>query len=142
MDWFINFETWLYYKFGYTSVIHFEDVMTFSGGIFIGMLIMIALSGRVIFKLQKIKGLGHKDAKLIKIMHEGGKADLVADPKNVGESIETLLLVILRPVCTIKEYTFRDERRTKIVLLTLLLLGLLVLFLAICSITTIFTPPQ
>lgn len=141
MKWFLNIEYWLYDKWGYNVVIHFEDLILFLAGIFVGMIIMIALSGKVVFKLQKVKNLGGNKIKLIKFVSEDGSKTYIADPKNVGESIETLLLVIFRPAFTYKNYTLRDERRTKIFIVGMTIVGLLLMYLAWCSIATVFTIP-
>jgi hypothetical protein len=134
--WFIAFETWLAHHFGYTFVVHFEDTITFSAGIFVGMLIMAFLSGRVVFKLQKVKNLGSNKVKLVRFKHEGVK-QYIADPKNVGEAIETLLLVIFRPLFTNKEYDYRDEKRTRNFLIIVVIIGVIILILAVFSISNI-----
>ncbi|NFE84067.1 hypothetical protein FDB42_12405 [Clostridium botulinum] len=141
MNWFLRIEYWLDSKLGYNAVIHFEDIILFLSGIFIGMLIMIALSGKVVFKLQKVKNLGGNKIKLIKFIKEDGKKTYIADPKNVGESIETLLLVIFRPAFTYKQYTLRDEKRTKVFLIIMAIVGTLLFILAFFSIATVFTHP-
>lgn len=134
-EWFISFEEYLSQVFGYRFVVHFEDSILFIAGIFLGMLIMSGLSGRVVFKLQKIKNIGSR-VKLIKFVHEGNK-QYIADPQNTGEAIETLLLVIFRPMFKIKEYNYRDERRTKIFLLFMMILGIIFFVLAIMCISTV-----
>ncbi|KAI3350117.1 hypothetical protein FDB55_03300 [Clostridium botulinum] len=141
MNWFLRIEYWLDSKLGYNAVIHFEDIILFLSGIFIGMLIMIALSGKVVFKLQKVKNLGGNKIKLIKFIKEDGEKTYIADPKNVGESIETLLLVIFRPAFTYKQYTLRDEKRTKVFLIIMAIVGTLLFILAFFSIATVFTHP-
>lgn len=143
MNWFLNIEYWLNDKWGYNAVIHFEDLILFLAGIFVGMIIMVALSGKVVFKLQKVKNLGGNKIKLIRFIADDGKKTYIADPKNVGESIETLLLVIFRPAFTYKSYTLRDERRTKIFLVIMALVGIVLIYFSLCSISTVFTiPPQ
>lgn len=52
--WFLDFEEWLGGKYGFSFVVHFEDIILFAAGVFLGMLIMSVLSGRVVFKLQKL----------------------------------------------------------------------------------------
>ena len=141
MNWFLNIEYWLNEKLGYNAVIHFEDIILFLSGIFIGMLIMVFLSGKVVFRLQKVKNLGGNKIKLIQFKKDNGEKTYIADPKNVGESMETLLLVIFRPAFTYKEYTLRDERRTKIFIITMTIIGIVLLILAFFSIVTVFTPP-
>lgn len=94
MQWFLNIEYWLYNRFSYSAVIHFEGTVQFLSGIFLGMLIMVFLSGRVVFKLKKVKNLGSNEIKLIKFIKDNGEKTYASDPKNIEESMETLLLVI------------------------------------------------
>lgn len=142
MQWFLNIESWLNNKYGYNAVIHFEDTVQFLAGIFIGMLIMVFLSGRVVFKIHPVKNLGKNKIKLIRFVKHNGEQTYVADPQNLGESMETLLLVIFKPAFTYKQYSLRDERRTKIFIFSMIVIGILLFILGICSITTIFTVPQ
>lgn len=133
---FLNFERWLVSIFGYRFIIYFEDSIVLIAGIFIGMLIMAILSGRVVFKLTKVNNLGANRLKLIRFKHEGVK-QYIADPHNISESVETLLLVIFRPLFQIKEYNYRDERRTKIFLIVTCIVGVIVFTLAIICIFTV-----
>lgn len=133
---FLDFEERLEQIFGFRFVVHFEDTTVFMAGVFLGMMIMACLSGRVVFKLQKISNLGSTNVKLIKFVHEGNK-HYIADPKNVGESIETLLLVIFRPLFQAKQYSYRDERRTKIFLIVMAILGIVIFILAFLCISTV-----
>lgn len=136
MQWFLDFEEKLSNIFGYRSVVHFEDSIVFLSGIFIGMLIMAVLCGRVVFRLQKIQNLGSSKVKLLRFRHEGFK-HFIADPHNVGESIETLFLVIFRPLFQVKEYSYRDEKRTKIFLIIMFIIGLIIFALAIMCVSTV-----
>lgn len=142
MQWFINIEYWLYERFGYDFIIHFEDTVQFLSGIFIGMIIMVFMSGRVVFKVHPVKNLGKNKIKLIRFVKENGEKTYVADPQSLGESMETLLLVTFQPAFTYKQYSFRDERRTKIFIVTMSVVGAILLILGFFSIVTIFTPPQ
>ncbi|NOW08082.1 hypothetical protein [Clostridium beijerinckii] len=135
-NWFLDFEEWLGGKYGFAFVVHFEDIILFAAGVFLGMIIMSVLSGRVVFKLQKISNLGSNKIKLVKFKHEGTK-QYIADPKTVGESVETLLLVIFRPLFQTNDYTYRDEKRTKYFLIFLAIIGILLFALALICITTV-----
>lgn len=135
-DLFIIFENWLYGKLGYNFVVHFEDSILFCARIFIGMMIMSLLAGIVVFKIQKIKNLGSNKVKLMQFQHEGVH-HYVADPHTVSESVETLLLVIFRPLFTKKEFDFRDEKRTRNFLIIMGILGILLLVLATLCISTV-----
>ena len=94
---------------------------------------MACLSGMVVFKLQKVKNLGSNKIKLVKFKHEGVH-QYIADPQSVGESIETLLLVIFRPLFTSKEYDIRDKKRTRNFLIIMFALGIVIIVLAIMGI--------
>lgn len=133
---FIMFENWLYNKLGYNFVVHFEDSVVFGAGIFIGMLIMSFLAGIVVFRIQKVKNLGSNKIKLMHFQHEGVK-QYIADPKTLGESVETLLLVIFKPFFTKKKYDLRDEKRTRNFLIIMCTIGISLLILAILSISTV-----
>ena len=136
MKWFYDLENWMCSLFGINFVIHFEDITVFLSGIFIGILIMAALCGKVIFKIKKDIDMGTKKINLVRFKHEGFK-HYVANPNNIAESIETLLLVIFRPLFQDKEYTYRDERRTKIFLSVIFLSGIIILILAIMCVTSV-----
>lgn len=137
IQYFLMFEKWLADLYGYRFLVFFEDTIVLFAGIFIGMIIMAFLSGWVVFKVTKVKDIGSTKVKLVRFKHEGVK-EYIAAPKNIGESVETLLLVIFRPLFSYREYTYRDERRTKIFLVLLISIGLIVLILAIvCTFTLV-----
>ncbi|CAI3202463.1 hypothetical protein CNEO2_480023 [Clostridium neonatale] len=46
---------------------------SFLSGIFLGMLIMIFLSGRVVFKVHSVKNLGKNKIKLIRFVKDNGE---------------------------------------------------------------------
>lgn len=122
--------------------IHFEDSVVLLAGFFLGLLTMAVLCGRVVFRLQKINNLGSSKVKLVKFVHEGNK-HYIADPKNVGESIETLLLVIFRPLFKVKEYDYRDEKRTKIFLIIIAIIAIIIFVLAVLCVSDVMVdnPP-
>ncbi|WP_297420550.1 hypothetical protein [Clostridium sp.] len=136
MQWFLNFEEWLLNEWGFSSVVHFEDSVTFLSGIFIGMLITIALCGRIVFRLKKEEKLGENKVQLVR-GNRNGYRYYVADPKTPFEAIETLLLALFAPIFKYKSYDYRDERRTKIFLLILLITGIIIFILAVMSISNI-----
>lgn len=136
MQWFLNFEEWLLNKWGFNSVVHFEDSITFLSGIFIGILVTVALCGRILFRLTKKEKLGENRVQLVRGNHHGYRY-YVADPKTPFEAIETLLLALCAPIFKHKSYNYRDERRTKIFLLLLLIIGIIIFILAIMAISNI-----
>ena len=129
---FINFEKWLQNQFGYTFVVHFEDIVLSGASFFVGFIAMAFMAGHFIFKLQKRDKLGQNTVKLMKFKVNGNR-QYVADPKNTGEAIETLLLAILAPLFQYKTYNYHDQRRTEIFLTFMLLFGVLLLILAYLS---------
>ncbi|NOW86748.1 uncharacterized membrane protein YciS (DUF1049 family) [Clostridium beijerinckii] len=134
---FLEFEQRLAADYGYKFVVYFEDLIVLIAGILIGMIIMAFMSGRVVFKLTKVKSLGSQKLKLVGFKHEGVK-QYVAAPKNISESVETLLLVLFRPLTQYKQYTYRDERRTKTLLILLALLTIVLICLALlCTFTVV-----
>lgn len=137
VDAFLRFEESIAANYGYTFVVYFEDLIVLIAGILIGMLIMAFMSGRVVFKLTKVKSLGSQKLKLVGFKHEGVK-QYVAAPKNIGESVETILLVLFRPLTQYKQYTYRDERRTKFLLIFLAVLTIVLISLALlCTFTIV-----
>lgn len=138
MNWFLSFEKWLSKILGYDFVVHFEDGIVFGSGIMLGLIIMAVLCGRVVFRLKKIKDFKSQKIKLIRFKHEGVKRyEYAVAPENVGESIETLLLVIFRPFFQDRDYDVRDERRTKIFLIIMGIIAIVLFTLAILCISTV-----
>lgn len=134
--WFINFEKWLQNQFGYTFVVHFEDIVLSGASFFVGFLTMAVMAGHVIFKLQKRDKLGQNTVKLMKFKVNGNR-QYVADPKNTGEAIETLLLTIFAPFFRYKTYNYHDQRRTEIFLIFMLFFGIILVVLAYFSISNV-----
>ncbi len=138
MNWFLSFEKWLSKTLGYDFVVHFEDGIVFGSGIMLGLIIMAILCGHVVFRLKKIKDFKSKQIKLIRFKHEGiNRYEYAVAPENVGESIETLLLVIFRPFFQDRDYDLRDERRTKIFLIIMGIIAIVLFTLAILCISTV-----
>lgn len=138
---FESFEERLGEKFGFNFVIHFEDSIVLLAGICIGMIIMAFLSGRVVFKLTKVDSLGSTKLKLINLKSEGIR-QYIAAPNSVGESIETLLIVIFRPLTQYNKYSYRDERRTKILIALLVVITIILIVLALLCTMTIIADGQ
>lgn len=137
---FLTFENWLRDHWGYTAVVHFEDIMLFLAGIFIGGLIVAYLGGRAIYLMKKHDGLGHGRFKLYKHTGDDGKKHFLVDPQSTAEGMETLLLMIFQHLFNHKSYTIRDELRTKKFLIVIAILGVIVLILAFLSIDTVLFP--
>lgn len=141
-DWFLKLEYWLYVKFGYNFVVHLEDFLLCTSSIFIGILIMSILSGNVIMKIQKIPiDENGKRMKRIKwVLMEDNQNNFIVQPENIGEAVETILIIAFKPLFTYKHYGIRDERRTKIFILCLFILGVVLTIFAFLSLITVFNP--
>lgn len=125
-------------KFGYFNIVHAKDAILFLAGVFMGIIIMSLLSGNVIHKLQKREDLGKIN--LVRFIHEG-KRHYLANPQTYSESVETLLILILKPLFTIKTYTIKDEKRTIRFLILILSIGSILFLLSLIFINTTILPP-
>lgn len=143
LEWFLNFEYWLYTKCGYNFVVHLEDFLLCTASIFIGSIITYILCGKVLLKLHKIPiqpdGKHHKKIKWV-LLNDDNKNEFVVEPENLGEAVETILVITFKPLLTYKHYGFRDERRTKIFIFCFLSIGILLIIFAFLSIVTVFDP--
>ena len=133
---FLTFEHWLMKMFGYDFVVHFEDTLLFCSGIFLGMVIMACLSGNVLYKIKKLNSTQGSNLQLFRLNCNNDTRFFI-DSKNTYESIEILLILIFSPFFTRKQYSLRDTKRTKLVIICLILFGILIIMLAIISINTI-----
>lgn len=142
LDWFLELEYWLYLKYGYNFVVHLEDFLLFGASFFLGFLVSQILSGRVILRIQKvpIDPNGKKQRKIKWLLLEDNQNEFIVEPENLGEAVETILVITFKPLFTYKHYGVRDERRTKIFILFLLIIGILLTIFAFLSVITVFNP--
>lgn len=140
MTLFLHFENWLRDQWGYIAVVHFEDIMLFLTGVFLGSLIVTYLGGRAIYLMKKHDGLGRGKFKLYRHTDNDGKRHYLVDPQSIGEGMETLLLMIFQNIFPSKSYTIRDERRTRKFIIVIIIVGAIVSFLAFLSINTVLFP--
>lgn len=136
---FLKLEEYLEYLFGYSFVIHFEDCILFLAGIFVGAMIIIVSGGDIISKIKAVKQKSLDRLKIISIK-KGKKTGYILNADSVLECIETFLILIFKPICTIKRYTLKDEKRTKHLITVFFIVGILLLILAYISISTVYEP--
>lgn len=142
--WFLSIEMAIYNKLGYNFVVHLEDFLLATSCIFIGTLIAFLLSGNVLLNIRKIpikadEKLGKFKRVKWAIIDEGNA--FLADPQNVGEAVQTVLVIVFKRFFTYKDFGYRDERRTKIFIFFYLLIGTLLTIFAFLSAATVFDHP-
>lgn len=140
VQWFISFEKYLEKSFNYSTVVFFEDVTIFFSGLFIGALIMTYILSKVFTKSKRIEGNKFDGISLIRFFDDNEKTFFINDNGNVFEAMRMLLLIAFSPWFTIKSYTKKDERRTNIFILILIILGIIFIIFALLGTFTINMP--
>lgn len=125
--------------FGYEVAIHLEEFILIFMGIFIGIVIEALISGNFIRKLHDIEDFGKSKVQMVRI-NKDGKTKYIIGFKTLAEAFLQVLLLGFSPIFTYKQFTKRDERRTKRFLIILGVIMLLAIVLAILSISTVFQP--
>ena len=125
--------------FGYEVAIHLEECVLVLAGIFLGGIIMALLSGNFIRKLYKIEDFGQSKVKLIRIS-EGSKSKYIIGFKSFAEAFQQVLLLAFSPLFTIKHFTKRDEKRTRLFLVIMGIIATITIIFAVLSICTVFEP--
>ncbi|MGL4738115.1 MAG: hypothetical protein ACRCW2_11760 [Cellulosilyticaceae bacterium] len=123
--------------FGYNTVVHGEEVVLVLGGIFIGVLIMAFISAGFIRDLYEVENFGESAFRMIRVTDKG-QTKYVVSFRTYWEAFQQLLLLAFSPIFTVKNYTKRDERRTKRFLIVMFVAGVIVLAFTILSICTVF----
>lgn len=137
------FELWeshLRAHMSYESLVFFEDLLIFLFGIFIGSIIMTFVLSRIFTKSHRIEGEKFGKISLIRFHDGNEKTFFINDRGNTFEAMRMLLLIAFSPWFTVKSYTKKDERRTMIFIIILIVLGVIISALAILSIITIDMP--
>lgn len=127
--------------FGYEVAIHLEEFILILMGVFIGIVIEALISGNFIRNLYKVEDFGKSKLQMVRI-NKDGKSKYIIGFKTLGEAFIEVLLLGFSPLFTYKQFTERDERRTKRFLIVLGIIMLLTIFLAILLISTVFEPIQ
>lgn len=135
--WFLRMEQRMAERFGYRFTVHFEDFLLAAGCISLGMMLMAVFSGSALSKIRTIRQRRLDRIKLMDI-HKGKKREYIVNADSIAEFTETLLIIILKPLGTIKRYTLKDEKRTRKLMIIFLAIGFILIFLAFLSVCTVF----
>lgn len=138
-DFLLRYEYLVVKIFGYEIAVHLEECILILMGVFIGIVIEALITGNFIRKLYKIEDLGKSKIEMIRISMNG-KSKYIIGFKTLAEAFRQVLILGFSPLFTYKEFTKRDERRTKRFLIILAIIMLITIFLAILSISTVFEP--
>lgn len=135
----LRYEYTVVHIFGYEVAIHLEEFILIFMGIFIGIVIEALINGNFIHKLYGVEDFGKSKVQMVRI-NKDGKTRYIIGFKTLAEAFMQVLLLGFSPLFTYKQFTKRDERRTKRFLIVLGVIMLLTIFLAILSICTVFQP--
>lgn len=125
--------------FGYEVAIHLEEFILILMGIFIGIVIEALITGNFIRKLYGVEDFGKSKVQMVRI-NKDGKAKYIIGFKTLAEAFREVLLLGFSPLFTYKQFTERDEKRTKRFLIILGVIMLITIFLTVLSISTVFQP--
>lgn len=123
---------------GYNKIVILQDCLTFIAGIIIGIMVMGLLTANFISKVEKISD-GNKRIKMVRVTHKG-VSKYIASFSTFKETLELVFIMAFSPLLTKRTYSLRDERRTKIFLFILAILGTIILAISLWSILTVYAP--
>lgn len=123
--------------FPYNFLVHFEEVILILAGIFIGILIMAAFGANFLRDLYSVDNHGIHAFRMIRVK-EGRKTLYKVSFRSFSEAFQQLLLLGFSPIFTFKNYTKRDEKRTKRFIISMFIVGILMIGFAVLSICTVF----
>ena len=138
-EFFSRYEYFVVKIFGYEVAIHLEEFILIFMGIFIGIVIEALFTGNFIRKLYGVEDFGKSKVQMVRI-NKDGKTRYIIGFKTLAEAFIQVLLLGFSPLFTYKQFTKRDERRTKRFLIVLGIIMFFTIVLAILSICTVFEP--
>lgn len=133
------YEIWIVETLGYNIAVHFEDTSLVLAGVCIGIFIMGLLSGNFIRKLYTLEDAGRSKVNLIRVTKDG-KSRFYVSYKSFAEAVEQVFLLAFSPFFTIKQFTRRDEKRTRRFLILISIVAIFLIAIAIMCIVTVFKP--
>lgn len=122
----------------YEFIIRLNDLFIFLAGVVVGMIIMSLLASNFLHKIKKIRD-GNGSIKILRVDH-GVESGYVTNFNSFWETLEEVLLLSFSPFFTQKTYTLRDKKRTKKFLIIMLLFSILIILLALSSVTRVDYP--
>lgn len=138
-DWFNKLQHCIEAKTSYETVVMLQDLILFLFAFFLGAMFVTYLISTVFIRTKKIEGEKYRNITMIRFKDDNDKVYFINDNNNVFETMYTLLLIIFSPWFTRKSYTKRDEKRTKIFIVILIIIEIIVTIFALLSIFIVYT---
>ena len=138
-DWFNKLQRCIEAKTSYETVVMLQDLILFLFAFFLGATFVTYLISTVFIRTKKIDGEKYRNITMIRFKDDNDKVFFINDNNNVFETMYTLLLIIFSPWFTRKSYTKRDEKRTKIFIVILIIIEIIVTIFALLSIFIVYT---
>ena len=128
---------------GFNRVVLIEDILILIFGIYIGGFIMTFLICDMLTKTKAIENSDFDKISFFRIVSKDGEKKYLinANKKNVFENMRIVLLIIFSPSFLSKGYVVKDEKRAKILVGFLLLIGVIISIMTILAILKVTTPP-
>lgn len=124
---------------GYERFVQLGDFILFWCAFVLGVLFMSLLTGNFIRKLYQVEDFGQKAIKMVRITTDG-KSKYYVHFSTFFESVQQVLLLAFSQFFRIKDYTYRDERRTKIFLITMSIVFAILIFSSLALISSVTLP--
>lgn len=134
-----EYEELLINTFGFGLAVHVEEAILLLAGIFIGEFLMGLVASNFIFKLQKLERLNGSKFRVVRIT-EKGKTVYKCHFSNLYETFYELFCLFFSVFFTKKNYSIKDERRTKLFVVCMYIIASIAVLFAIISICTELTP--
>lgn len=116
--------------FGYNFMIHFEELILVLAGICLGGIIVSFFAGHFIKDLYHIDDCGKSKLQMVRVTKESNSKYII-NVRNFAEGVEEFLLLSFSPLFTVKQFTKRDEKRTKRFLIVMSIITIVLLIFAI-----------
>lgn len=134
---------WMVRTFGYTTTIHFKDIMSSLMTFILGMLLMAFISSFFILRLHSVEDFGKSQLKYIRYDKKKNKSRITLSIPNIWVAYEAILFLSFSPFCTIKRFTSRDAKRTKRFIIWLQVIVAIIILFTIFINSVIINPlPQ
>ena len=139
-SWVDSYATFMVNTFGYDVAVRIEDMLYGAGMFVLGGIFMAFLGASFILRLHGLEDFGRGKLRLLRY-DNGKRSTQFVQVKNLWSSFQVFVLLAFSPFCTIKQYTLRDERRTKRFVRIVLVIAILLIFGAIVASWSVLRPP-
>lgn len=128
---------------GFVRVVLLEDMFVLLFGIYIGGFIMLFLISNILSKIKSIENKHFEKMNYVEFTDNDGKKTYFVNKNkiNVLEIIRSIFLVIFCSSFRSKPYVAKNEKKAKILVRILLILGVLIAIMAIRAILNVTIPP-